>query len=295
MGATRCPAADLYRSVGTVYVPPLGRRGPGGQSPRSTPGAGRLGSWEGGRRDHAEKWRDVCIHNGLFVAIPTVGENRDGIRQADGRAVRRCRCRSLAVAVVTQDGGIGRWRAVRAGPHPARPRPGGAGPRPRASALGPVHARVHPARYGASAPLRSAARAPGRPGAQPWHTRPLEHSLRETCGPGRRAVHARVHPPAPRGSGGCSHGIHVPTRGGLCGAVRRGAGCRSALADARPSRTAPGSGCPLRPRCGRTCAEGRGGPGPASLRTGGLPGRLRRGRPPGGCRRPGPGGGRRRG
>nr|DAJ87071.1 MAG TPA: hypothetical protein [Caudoviricetes sp.] len=51
--------------------------------------------------------------------------------------------------------------------------------------------------------------------------------------PRRRAalpgnVHARVHRPAPRGSGRCSHGIHAPCRGGLCGAVRHGPGCRSA-------------------------------------------------------------------
>lgn len=36
-------------------------------------------------RNTAEKSRDVCRHNGLFVAIPTVGENRDGIRQAEDR------------------------------------------------------------------------------------------------------------------------------------------------------------------------------------------------------------------
>ena len=42
--------------------------------------------------------------------MPTVGENRDGIGQAGGCAVRRCRPHRLAVAVVTQDGRVGRWR-----------------------------------------------------------------------------------------------------------------------------------------------------------------------------------------
>nr|DAO34561.1 MAG TPA: hypothetical protein [Caudoviricetes sp.] len=41
-------------------------------------------------RNTAEKSRRVCRHNGLFVAIPTVGENRDGI----GLAVDRLRTRT---------------------------------------------------------------------------------------------------------------------------------------------------------------------------------------------------------
>lgn len=49
-------------------------------------------------------------------------------------------------------------------------------------------------------------------------------------------VHARVHRPAPGGSGRCSHGIHAPCRGGLCGAVRHGAGCRSACRPPEPPR-----------------------------------------------------------
>nr|DAR13445.1 MAG TPA: hypothetical protein [Caudoviricetes sp.] len=36
-------------------------------------------------RNTAEKSRRVCRHNGLFVAIATVGETRDGIRHAAGR------------------------------------------------------------------------------------------------------------------------------------------------------------------------------------------------------------------
>ena len=131
----------------------------------------------------------------------------------------------------------------------ARPRPGGAGPRPRASALGAC------ACQGAPRSLRCHRVAALR-GAGTWASRcaamaytPLEHSLRTTVGPGRRAVHARVHPPAPRGSGGCSHGIHIPTRGGCAGRFATGRGAARACC-AAPSRTAPGSGCPLRPRGG---------------------------------------------
>nr|DAX53591.1 MAG TPA: hypothetical protein [Caudoviricetes sp.] len=36
----------------------------------------------GEARNQAEKVGDVCVHNGLFVAIATVAENRDGIGQA---------------------------------------------------------------------------------------------------------------------------------------------------------------------------------------------------------------------
>lgn len=42
-------------------------------------------------RSTAEKSRRVCRHNGLFVAIPTVVENRDGIRQAVDRLRTRTR------------------------------------------------------------------------------------------------------------------------------------------------------------------------------------------------------------
>lgn len=42
-------------------------------------------------RNTAEKSRRVCRHNGLFVAIPTVGENRDGTGQAVDRLRTRTR------------------------------------------------------------------------------------------------------------------------------------------------------------------------------------------------------------
>ena len=48
------------------------------------------------------------------------------------------------------------------------------------------------------------------------------------------SVHDTVHRPAPRGSGRCSDVIHATGGGGLCGAVRLGAGCRSVLAALRP-------------------------------------------------------------
>lgn len=70
----------------------------------------------------------------------------------------------------------------------------------------------------------------------------MAYTCARSTRPGRRAalpgnVHARVHRPAPRGSGRCSHGIHAPRRGGLCGAVRHGSGCRSAWRPLEPTRT----------------------------------------------------------
>lgn len=44
-------------------------------------------------RNVAEKSGRVCRHNGLFVSIPTVGENRDGIRLAVDRLRTRTRWR----------------------------------------------------------------------------------------------------------------------------------------------------------------------------------------------------------
>ena len=103
---------------------------------------------------------------------------------------------------------------------------------------------------------------------------PLARSLYTAVGPGRRSVHARVHPPAPRGSGGCSHGIHIPTRGGLCGAAHLGAGCRSACG----LSNRPGLGVPATPsvrererlEAGRRlrAATGRTGEPVGGLRTG---------------------------
>ena len=65
-------------------------------------------------------------------------------------------------------------------------------------------------------------------------------ALAEACMPG-------CTPPAPRGSGGCSHGIHAPAGEGWAGRLtssRRTARPRCA----RLSRAGRGSGCPLRPR-----------------------------------------------
>ncbi len=150
---------------------------------------------------------------------------------------------------VGQAGGAG------GGPLHACPRPGGAGPRLRASALGPeCMTRCTP---DATVPGRFARHLGVRCAAMSYTG--LEHSPHETQGPGRRAVHARVHRPAPRGSGRCSHGIHVPARGGLCGAARHGPGCRSGLA-ALALANRPGLGVPATPsvRMERKGGEGSG-------------------------------------
>lgn len=90
------------------------------------------------------------------------------------------------MALVTQDGVTGRRcgrRSDGACPRPSRLGRGCA----RASAA-QVRATVHPHRDGASAPLRSAARAPGRVTAQRWHA-PAPGALASgTCRPcqGRR-------------------------------------------------------------------------------------------------------------
>ena len=203
---------------------------------------GRAGAPRDRPRNLAEKVVDVCRHNGLFLAIATVSETWDGIRHAVRRSREPHPFHGLGVAVVTQNGGIGRRDAV-----PRRsvlaPVPAGPG-RALARALsGPVHARVRPSRYDGQlrAPRRSG-RLGGECAAMAYT--PLEHSPCATVGPGRRAVHARVHPPAPRGSGGRSHGIHIPTGEGCAGRFAAGRGVGRPAA----SRTAPGSGCPLRPR-----------------------------------------------
>ena len=186
-------------------------------------------------------------------------------------AVRRCRTHRLAVAVVTQNGGIGRWRG--SGPIGACPRPGGAGPRLRASVLAAAHATVPPDLHGAwrVAALRDA-------GA--WEMR--DAAMAYTCARSTRLEHVQALPrkahaailltARPWGAGGSMAGIRHLGRGGLCGAVRHGAGCRS-VSLRSTSRTAPGSGCPLRPRCGSRNARGEAA---AELRgrTGEPPGRL---------------------
>nr|DAV71021.1 MAG TPA: hypothetical protein [Caudoviricetes sp.] len=122
--------------------------------------AGQLwGRW----RNTAEKSDDVCRHNGLFVAIPTVRETWDGIRHAVYRVPRPYPLAGLGVAAVTQNGGIGvgtpcRCRSASCLPPSRRSRAAAARERRGRQ----VHDTVHPHRYGASAPLRSAARAPGR-------------------------------------------------------------------------------------------------------------------------------------
>ena len=66
-------------------------------------------------RNTAEKSRRVCRHNGLFAAIPTVGENRDGIRQAVDRLPHPYPSYRLPMVRVTQESGVGRRRGRRYG------------------------------------------------------------------------------------------------------------------------------------------------------------------------------------
>lgn len=114
--------ANLYRSGQGRLRTAAGASLDGRIVPEKIVGEGAARTLRDQPRNTAEKSRRVCRHNGLFVAIATVGENRDGI----GLAVGRSRTSTRGVA----RGGAGhtKWRempmAFRAGPHPARPRPG---------------------------------------------------------------------------------------------------------------------------------------------------------------------------
>ena len=87
----------------------------------------------------------------------------------DRPAVRRCRTHRLAVAVVTQNGGLGRWSDV---PSPTALAPvpaswaAAARERPRSRRM----PRCLPIATAPGASLRSATRAPGRCVTQRWHT-----------------------------------------------------------------------------------------------------------------------------
>ena len=103
---------------------------------------------------------------------------------------RRCRCRT-PMPLDRRGRGHTRWRdrpMARGGPDGACPRPGGAGPRLRASVL--AHGACHGAPPSRRC-LRSAQRAPGRLAAQRWHTPALgalapgdERPCPGTCMPG---------------------------------------------------------------------------------------------------------------
>nr|DAV71020.1 MAG TPA: hypothetical protein [Caudoviricetes sp.] len=88
--------------------------------------------------------------------------------------------------------------------------------------------------------------------AQRCHTPGREHSLHgpkalaEACMPG-------CTPPAPRGSGGCSHGIHAPAGEGCAGRLTSGRGVDRSL---RSLSNRPGLGVPATPS---EVGRGRGG------------------------------------
>ena len=246
---------------------------------------GRAGAPRGRSRNLAEKVVDVCRHNGLFLAIPTVRETWDGI----GHAVRRSRephpFHRLGVAVVTQNGGIG------VAGHPVRCRsPPSESLRDcgRGCARAPsryVHDTVHPHRYGA--PLRYAAGHLGDECAAMSYT-PLGHSPHAARSPAReRACHGapacaqglrrvqRWHAPAGRGravrGGSPRRGVPLAAARG----PRRARGARYALGDAEGRAAAPAPVGPG-PAGGGGGGRGRGGAGRGS-RTGGragLPGRA---------------------
>ena len=103
----------LYRSGRDLLRTAAGRGRRGRRTPGAGAGSGRPGGSGHRSRSTAEKQVRVCRHNGLFVAIPTVGENRDGIGHGMPYAGAVRRCRRLGVAVATQAGWTGRRRGRR--------------------------------------------------------------------------------------------------------------------------------------------------------------------------------------
>ena len=140
----------------------------------------------------------------------------------------RCRCRTPVPLA-----GRGRAHTIRRDRRSrsdgACPRPGGAGPRLRASVRRPgaCHGAPSSRRCQRSAALRVAGTWAMSP--QRWHTPALGALAPRACRPcqGER-MPPYSYRPGPEGPGGSMAGIRRPGRGGLCGAVRRGAGCRSA-------------------------------------------------------------------
>ena len=184
----------------------------------------------------------VCRHNGLFVAIATVAENRDGIGQAVRRFRTRTRWRGYAWGrshkMAGYADGVPCRSALRLPPSRR------AGPRLRASVLAAAHATVPPDRYGArrSAALRGAGAWAMRDAAMAYTCARSTRSMRLMALPGAcmtRCTHLR-----PGGSGGCSDVIHAPGRGGLGGAAHLEAGCRSVAA---PLSNRLGLGVPATP------------------------------------------------
>lgn len=96
-----------------------------------------------------------------------------------------------------------------------------------------------------SASLRSATRAPGRSGRSDGIHLRSEHSPRERAGPAKESA-CRHTPYRPALGGRREYGGHTPSWQGR--AVRGGSPRGGVSIGLTASRTAPGSGCPLRPR-----------------------------------------------
>lgn len=180
------------------------------------------------------------------------------------------------MAWVTQGSGIGLRRGYRSAP--CLPPSQRAGPRLRASVLahGACHGAPSSRRCRRSAALRVA--GTWAMGEQRWHTPALGALASSTCRPcqGKRMPPYSYRPAL---GGRREHGGHTPSWQGR--AVRGGSPRGGVSIGLTASRTAPGSGCPLRPR--GTGREGREGWDGWDVRTGGRAGRLPRGlRPAGG-------------
>ena len=85
--------ANLYRSGQGPLRTAAGASLEGRGVPEEIVGEGEARTPRDRPRNVAEKSGRVCRHNGLFVAIPTVGETWDGIRQAVDRLRTRTRWR----------------------------------------------------------------------------------------------------------------------------------------------------------------------------------------------------------
>lgn len=164
-----------------------------------------------------------------------------------------------------------RWRSAPCLPPSQRSWAAAARERPRLRRM----PRCLPISTAPGASLRSATRAPGRCVTQRWHTPALGALASRTC----RPCQGKRMPPyswRPALGGRREYGGHTPSWQGR--AVRGGSPRGGVSVGLPASRTAPGSGCPLRPRevtsrgvRSRGAPRGDGERRGASRRTGGLP------------------------
>lgn len=227
---------------GVVYVPP--------PPPRSKVGESRRGSSERARLGRRGTGRGIPRKSGGMYAVITDFslqlQRSEKTGTELGTACRR-RCRTPMPLDRCGEGHTN-WRDRRG----VRIRSDGACPRPgkpgrgcaRASSL-TMHATVPPDRYGAwrVAALRDAGSWAIR--TQRWHTSALGALASSTCRPcqGKRMPPYSYRPAL---GGRREHGGHTPSWQGR--AVRGGSPRGGVSIGLTASRTASGSGCPLRPR-----------------------------------------------